>query len=74
MRRLVVSPDAAQDLHDIWEYIADDNLDAADRSLGKLRDQRGGLVEKAVELVVNEVKKDEVIGYLATPKVKATRP
>jgi plasmid stabilization system protein ParE len=42
---LVVSPDAAKDLHDIWEYIADDNLDAADRFLGKLRDQILALAE-----------------------------
>jgi chromosome segregation ATPase len=27
-----------------------------------------------VEIVVNEVKKDEVVGYVAMPKVKATRP
>jgi septal ring factor EnvC (AmiA/AmiB activator) len=27
-----------------------------------------------VEIVVNEVKKDEVVGYLSVPKVKATRP
>jgi hypothetical protein len=27
-----------------------------------------------VEIVVNEVKKDEVVGYVAVPKVKATRP
>jgi toxin ParE1/3/4 len=39
MKRLVVSPGAAQDLHDIWEYIAEDSLDAADRFLGKLHDQ-----------------------------------
>ena len=27
-----------------------------------------------VEIVVNEVRKDEVVGYLAVPKVKASRP
>ncbi len=27
-----------------------------------------------VEIVVNEVKKDEVVGYLAVPKIKAARP
>jgi predicted phage tail protein len=27
-----------------------------------------------VEIVVNEVKKDEVVGYVSVPKVKATRP
>ena len=27
-----------------------------------------------VEIVVNEVKKDEVVGYVAMPKVKTARP
>lgn len=39
MKRFVLSPEAAQDLNDIWEYIADNSLDAADRFLGKLHDQ-----------------------------------
>jgi plasmid stabilization system protein ParE len=45
MKRFVVSPGAAQDLNDIWEYIAEDNLDAADRFLGKLHDQILALAE-----------------------------
>ena len=39
MKRTVVSPEAAQDLNDIWEYIAADNLGAADRFLKKLEKQ-----------------------------------
>ena len=39
MKRFVLCPDAARDLHDIWEYIAEDSLDAADSFLGKLHDQ-----------------------------------
>ncbi|MFN0101523.1 MAG: type II toxin-antitoxin system RelE/ParE family toxin [Bryobacteraceae bacterium] len=39
MKRFVLSPDAAQDLDDIWEYIAEDGLDAADRLIGELYDQ-----------------------------------
>jgi plasmid stabilization system protein ParE len=35
----ILSPEAAQDLDDIWEYIAEDSLDAADRFLGKLYGQ-----------------------------------
>lgn len=35
----ILSPDAAQDLKDIWQYIAEDNLDAADRFLEKLYDE-----------------------------------
>ena len=45
MKRFVLSPEAAQDLNDIWEYIADDSLDAADRFLGKLYDQILALVQ-----------------------------
>jgi plasmid stabilization system protein ParE len=36
--RYVLSADAALDLEDIWEYIAADNVDAADRWTGKLFD------------------------------------
>lgn len=45
MKRFVVSPEAAQDLDDIWIYIAADNLDAADRFLEKLYDQMIALNE-----------------------------
>ena len=31
MSDFVVSPEARQDLFNIWEYIAQDNMDAADR-------------------------------------------
>ena len=36
MKRFIIAPAAAQDLDDIWEYIAEDSLDAADRFFGKL--------------------------------------
>ena len=39
MKRFVLSPEAAHDLSDIGDYIAEDSLDAADRFLGKLHDQ-----------------------------------
>ena len=39
MKRFVLSPDAAKDLDDIWEYIAADSLDAADRLIGEMYDQ-----------------------------------
>ena len=38
MSGYVLSADAALDLEDIWEYIAADNVDAADRWTGKLFD------------------------------------
>jgi plasmid stabilization system protein ParE len=31
MTRYILGPDALQDLNDIWDYIAADNLDAANR-------------------------------------------
>ncbi len=38
MKGYVLSVDADRDLNDIWEYIAADNTDAADRWIGKLFD------------------------------------
>jgi plasmid stabilization system protein ParE len=36
MSGFVLHPEAYTDLDDIWEYIADDNLDAADRVLEEI--------------------------------------
>ena len=36
MKRFVLTPRAKQDVEDIWEYIADDNIEAADRVLAAL--------------------------------------
>ena len=38
MKRYVLSPDADRDLTDIWDYIAADSIDAADRWIEKLFD------------------------------------
>jgi antitoxin ParD1/3/4/toxin ParE1/3/4 len=38
VNRYVLSLDADEDLTDIWEYIAADSIDAADRWIGKLFD------------------------------------
>jgi antitoxin ParD1/3/4/toxin ParE1/3/4 len=38
MSRYVVSAEAKTDLAEIWEYIAQDNLDAADRWIARLRE------------------------------------
>ena len=43
MSGYVLSVDANFDLEDIWEYIAVDNIDAADRWIGKLFDAFEGL-------------------------------
>ena len=39
MKRFVLSPAAAQDLEDIWEYVAFDSIEAADRLITKLHHQ-----------------------------------
>lgn len=36
MNRFVLTVRAEQDLNDIWEYLAADNLDAADRILNEI--------------------------------------
>ncbi len=38
MKEYVLGAGAEQDLDEIWEYIAQDNIDAADRWIGKLFD------------------------------------
>ena len=36
MKRFVFTPHARQDVNDIWDYMADDSIEAADRVLDKL--------------------------------------
>ena len=36
MGRFILTKQAATDIDEIWEYIAESNLDAADRIIGKL--------------------------------------
>jgi plasmid stabilization system protein ParE len=44
--RYILSEDADRDLDDIWDYIAADNVDAADRWIGKLFDPFDPLVTR----------------------------
>ena len=44
MSGFVLHPDALTDLTEIWEYIATDNPDAADRVLEEIRDAIRALV------------------------------
>jgi len=37
MKRYVLTPSATKDLNDIWDYIANDSVEAADRVLSSLR-------------------------------------
>ena len=45
MATLIKSPQAEQDLLDIWLYIAEDNMDNADRFLDKINDTVQRLAE-----------------------------
>lgn len=36
MNRYVLTPAAEDDLNDIWEYIAEDSVDSADRVIGEI--------------------------------------
>ena len=38
MKRFILTPRAKQDVNGIWDYIAEDNIEAADRVLDALRD------------------------------------
>ena len=39
MTRFLLTPRAKQDVNDIWDYIADDSIEAADRVLAALAAQ-----------------------------------
>ena len=43
MKRFVLTPRARQDVNDIWDYIASDNIEAADRVLDALEKAMGKL-------------------------------
>ncbi len=45
MTDFILSPAAIQDLDEIWEYIAEDSIDAADRWLAKLEKATRRLAE-----------------------------
>ena len=45
MTELIISPEAEQDLIDIWRYIASDHVDNADRFLDRLYQKAYALLE-----------------------------
>jgi plasmid stabilization system protein ParE len=45
MSRFVVTPDARADLFAIWEHIANDSIDAADKVIGQIEESFGRLAE-----------------------------
>jgi plasmid stabilization system protein ParE len=44
MNKFVLHPEAFKDVDEIWEYIAAENVDAADRVLEEIHDAIGSLV------------------------------
>jgi len=66
----ILSEDADLDLNDIWEYIAQDNIDSADRWIGKLLDlfetigRAPGIGHKRVDLTAYAVLFFPVDDYL----------
>ncbi len=78
MSSYVLSGDADLDLDDIWEYIARDSIDAADRWIGKLFDafeaigQAPGLGHKREDLTAYAVLFFPVGAYLII--YRAIRP
>lgn len=56
------------------EMIADDKkVEKKDRNINEPLQFYVAKARQPYEMVVNEVKKDQIVGYLATPKVQATR-
>jgi len=43
MKKFLVTPEARADLFTIWEYIAEDNLDAADKIIDQIEESFGKL-------------------------------
>ncbi len=47
MKRFVLTPSAKRDVNDIWDYIANDNIEAADRVLDALESAMVKLVKNS---------------------------
>jgi len=52
MNEFVLHPEAFNDLDEIWEYIAAENLDAADRVLDEIYDAIGSLVRFRIRVTL----------------------
>jgi plasmid stabilization system protein ParE len=77
VNQYVLNVDAEQDLNEIWEYIADDSIDAADRWIAKLFDafeslaQSPGIGHKREDLTALPVLFWPVGAYLILYRVQA---
>ena len=76
MNKYVLNVDAEQDLNEIWEYIADDSIDAADHWIDKLFDafrslaQSPGMGHKREDLTASPVLFWPVGAYLVLYRVQ----
>jgi plasmid stabilization system protein ParE len=76
MKEYVLSTGAEMDLEDIWEYIAYDNIDAADRWIGKLFDafdalaRNSGMGHKREDLTAQPILFWPVGAYLILYRVQ----
>ncbi len=77
MTQYILSEDAELDLDGIWEYIAEDNIDAADKWIGKLFDafeaigNSPGIGHKREDLTAYPVLFWPVGAYLIIYRVKS---
>jgi plasmid stabilization system protein ParE len=76
----LLGSDAVMDLEDIWEYIASDSLDAADRWIARLFDafesiaRTPGIGHRRSDLTAYEVLLWTVGAYLIIYRAEAHRP
>jgi plasmid stabilization system protein ParE len=79
MKEYVLSTGAEQDLDEIWEYIAQDNINAADRWIGKLFDafdalaRNPGMGHKREDLTAYPILFWPVGAYLILYRVQSER-
>jgi len=79
MKEYVLSTGAELDLDEIWEYIAQDNIDAADRWIGKLFDafealaRNPGMGHKREDLTAYPILFWPVGAYLILYRVQSER-
>jgi plasmid stabilization system protein ParE len=62
MTRYVLSEDADRDLDGIWDYIAEDNLDAADQWIGRLFDAFDAIARIFVPTISRSIEPHDVVG------------
>ena len=71
---IVKKVDTKRNRYTVEVLAADQRIEKKDKSLNEpVQFYITGAASQPYELVVNEVKKDRIIGYLASPKIKLAR-